>query len=168
MVSSLITLLNHAKLKFYDCNYKLNITFAGQIKYDNEGYLDNIIAHSVECLHDIRVVRPSEASGDEDFHKLATHTCNTLLMVSGIPRILRTGSGQQDRLHRKRRPVQPYAAEDNPGSDISYCIHRSGDRHVQGAVASVEPFCGILMPHNGSILCISEVISQKIQEKFGL
>ena len=77
--------VNHAKLKFYECIYKLNITFAAQNKNDNEGNLDNTPAHRVECIHDIRMVRPSEASGNEDFDKLAAYSCNPVLMGSRIP-----------------------------------------------------------------------------------
>ena len=84
MVSSLITLLNHAKLKFYDCNYKLNITFAAQNRNNDEGNLDNTSAYSIQCIHDIRMVRPLEAPGNEDLHKLAAYTGNPLLMGSGI------------------------------------------------------------------------------------
>ena len=85
MVSSLMTLLNHAKLKFYDCNYKLNITFAAQNRNNDEGNLDNTSAYSIKCIHDICMVRPLEASGNEDFHKLASYPGNPLLMGSGIP-----------------------------------------------------------------------------------
>ena len=85
MVSSLITLLNHAKLKFYDCNYKLNITFAAQNRNNDEGNLDNTSAYSIKCIHDICMVRPLEAPGNEDFHKLAAHPCDTFLLGSCIP-----------------------------------------------------------------------------------
>ena len=79
-----MTLLNHAKLKFYDCNYKLNITFAAQNRNNDEGNLDNTSAYSIQCIHDICMVRPLEASGNEDFHKLASYPGNPLLMGSGI------------------------------------------------------------------------------------
>ena len=110
MVSSLMTLLNHAKLKFYDCNYKLNITFAAQNKGNNEGNLDNTSAYRFECIHDIRMVRPPQASGDEDFDKLAAYSRHPFLVGSSIPRVLRTGTCKQNRICRERRSVQPDAA----------------------------------------------------------
>ena len=69
---------------FCGCNYKLNITFAAQINYCNEGTLDNTPAHSLECFHDIRMVWPPQTSGNEDFHKLAAYSRNPLFMGSGI------------------------------------------------------------------------------------
>ena len=80
-----MTLLNHAKLKFYGSIYKLNITFAAQNKNYDEGNLDNTSAYSIKCIHDICMGRPLEAPGNEDFHKLAPYPCNPLLMGSGIP-----------------------------------------------------------------------------------
>ena len=69
------------------------------MKTEYESSLDYITSHRIECIHDFRVVRTSEASGDENFFKLATYTCNTILMGSSILRVLRTGAGKQNRIH---------------------------------------------------------------------
>ena len=102
--------VNHAKLKFYECIYKLNITFAAQNKTDNEGNLDHIIIDSIERIHDVRMVRPPQAPGNEDLLKLAAHPDHPLLMGSSILRILRPGTGKQDRIRGQRRSIQPHAA----------------------------------------------------------
>ena len=114
------------------------------------------------------MVRPPQASGNEDIDKLAAHPCNPVLVGRRFSRVLRTGSGKQDRIHRERRAVQPDAAEDNPGSDLTHRIYCPGDRDVQGSVAAVEPFRSFLLPDHGGVLRFPEVILQKTQEKFGL
>lgn len=114
----------------------------------------------LERLHDVRMVRPPEAPGDEDLHKLAPYRSDTLLMGSGLLRILRTSAGKQNRLRRKRRSVQPHAAEDHPGGDLPYGLYYHGNCNVQGTVAPMEPFCGILLSHNGCFLCFFEVNSK--------
>ena len=111
----------------------------------------------LERLHDVRMVRPPEAPGDEDLHKLAPYRSDTLLMGSGLLRILRTGAGKQNRLRRKRRSVQPHAAEDHPGGDLSYSIYDHGNGNVQGTVTPMEPFCGILLFDYGCFLRFFEV-----------
>ena len=111
----------------------------------------------LERLHDVRMVRPPEAPGDEDLHKLAPYRSDTLLMGSSLLRVLRTGTGKQNRLCRKRRSVQPHAAEDHPGGDLSYSLYDHGNRNVQGTVAPMEPFCSILLPYHGSFLRFFEV-----------
>ena len=111
----------------------------------------------LERLHDVRMVRSPEAPGDEDLHKLAPYRSDTLLMGSGLLRILRTGAGKQNRLCRKRRSVQPHAAEDHPGGDLPYSLYNHGNCNVQGTVPPMEPFCGILLPHNGCFLRFFEV-----------
>ena len=111
----------------------------------------------LERLHDVRMVRPPEAPGDEDLHKLAPYRSDTLLMGSGLLRILRTGAGKQNRLRRKRRSVQPHAAEDHSGSDLPHRLHHHGNCNVQGTIAPVEPFCGILLPDHGCFLRFFEV-----------
>ena len=111
----------------------------------------------LERIHDVRLVRPPEAPGDEDLHKLAPYRSDTLLMGSGLLRILRTGAGKQDRLCRERRSVQPHAAEDHSGGNLPYCLYYHGNSNVQGTVAPVEPFCGILLSYHGSFLRFFEV-----------
>ena len=111
----------------------------------------------LQRLHDVRMVRPPEATGAEDLHKLAPYRSDTLLMGGSLLRVLRTGAGKQDRLCRKRRSVQPHAAEDHPGGDLSYSLYDHGNRNVQGTVAPMEPFCGILLPYHGSFLRFFEV-----------
>ena len=108
-------------------------------------------------LHDVRMVRSPEAPGDEDLHKLVPYRSDTLLMGSGLLRILRTGAGKQNRLRRKRRSVQPHAAEDHPGGDLSHSLYYHGNCNVQGSVAPMEPFCGILLSYYGSFLRFFEV-----------
>ena len=103
------------------------------------------------------MVRPPQASGNEDIYKLASYPGHTFLMGRRLPRILRPGSGKQDRLYRKRRSVQPDAAEDNPGSDIPDSVYSHGHSDVQGTGPAVEPFCRFLLPDHGRILCIFEV-----------
>ena len=76
---------NHAKLKFYGRNYKFNITFAARKKICiYESHLDNTPSYSIKRIHDIRMVRPPETSGDEDFIKLAADCRNPVFMGSGI------------------------------------------------------------------------------------
>lgn len=50
----------------------------------NESIVDNTSARRVERVHDIRMVRASEASGNEDFDKLAPDTGHTFLMGNSI------------------------------------------------------------------------------------
>ena len=52
----------------------------------------------LERLHDVRMVRPPEAPGEEDLHKLAPYLSDNILMGSSLLRVLRTGTGKQDRL----------------------------------------------------------------------
>ena len=108
-------------------------------------------------LHDVRMVRPPEAPGDEDLNQLAPYRSHTILLGSSVLRVLRTGTCKQDRLCRKRRSVQPHAAEDHPGGDHSYSLYDHGNRNVQGTVAPMEPFCSILLSDHGCFLRFFEV-----------
>ena len=103
------------------------------------------------------MVRPPEASADEDFNKLAALCDHTVLMGCGVPGILRAGSGQQNRIRRQRRSVQPDAAEDHPGGHFADSLHSHGDRNVQGTGPPMEPHRGVLLPGNGSFLRFFEV-----------
>ena len=128
----------------------------------DESNLDHTSTDRLECIHDIRMVRPPQAPGNENFHKLAPHTRDTFLMGRSLPRILRTSSGQQNRLRRKRRSVQPHAAQSNPGSDLADSLHSHRDRNVQRTVSSVEPFLSLRMPHSSRILRIFKIKSKKV------
>ena len=52
---------------------------------DYESCLDNTSFNSVECIHDIRLVWPPETTGDENFHKLASYSCNIVFMGRRLP-----------------------------------------------------------------------------------
>ena len=135
-----------------------------------ESDLDNLTPYSLERLHDIRLVRTSEAAGDENLIRLASHRSDPLLMGSRIPRILRPGSGQQNRFRRKRRSFQSDAAENHPGGDFTDSIHSTCHCNVQGTEPSMESFRGIFLPYHGSFLRFSEIIAffrKKVAEKFG-
>ena len=152
---------DHAKLKFYGRIYKLNITFAGQNQKHYESCLDYTAADRFECVHDIRMVRSPQASGNEDLIKLAADCGHTVLMGSGILRILRSGAGQQDRIHRQRRSVQSDAAQGDTGGDFPHGIHPRSDGDVQRSGPTMESFRCILLPHNGRIFRILEIKSIK-------
>ena len=124
---------------------------------DNESYLDNTPSYSIECVHDIRMVRPPETPGNEDFIKLASYRSHSLLMGRGILRVLRPGTCKQDRFHRKRRSFQPDAAQDHPGSDITDRLHSTRDCNVQRTDTPMESFCCILLSYHGRILRIFEI-----------
>jgi hypothetical protein len=86
-MSSLYNLFkpNLANLTFCASIYKLNITFAAAfetsiLRQENESILDNTPAHRIECIHDIRMVWPPEASADEDLHQLATDCRHPVFM----------------------------------------------------------------------------------------
>ena len=104
------------------------------------------------------MVRSSETSGNEDFIKLAADRGHPLFMGSGIPRVLRTGSGKQNRIHRQRGAFQPDAAEGHPGSDIAYSVYGNRDLNVQEPGTPVEPFCSVFLPDSGCFLRFSEII----------
>ena len=54
----------------------------------------SLTPHSIERLYDIRLVRTSQAAGNENILKLASDRSDPLLLGSRIPRILRSGAGQ--------------------------------------------------------------------------
>ena len=123
----------------------------------NESNLDNPAPYNIQRIHDVRMVRTPETSGNEDFFKLAAYRHHPFLMGSRILRILCPGSGEQDRIYRKRRSVQPHAAENNPGSDIPYSLHYPRDCDVQGPAIAMEPFCSFPMPNFGRIFRVFEI-----------
>ena len=79
-------------------------------QFDYESNLDNPSSDSIQCIHDIRMVWSTVASGNEDLIKLAAYTCNPVFVGSCLSGVLRTGAGKPHRLHRERRPVQSDAA----------------------------------------------------------
>ena len=111
------------------------------------------------------MVRTPQASGDEDIFKLAAHRSNTFLLGSRILRILRTGTCQQNRVHRQRRSVQPDAAQGDPGGNITHGIHTCCNGYVQRSGPTMEPFRRILLPDHGCILRLSEVNRHIFDEK---
>ena len=127
-------------------------------RHDDESIEHNTAPYYIQYLHDIRMVRPPQASGNEDFFRLAPHPCNTFLLGCGLLRILRPGAGQQDRLRRQRRPVQSDAAQGNPGSHFPDGIHSHRHTHVQERGPAVESFCRILLPDSGSLLRFPEIV----------
>ena len=89
-------------------------------------------------------------------------------------RILRAGSGKQNRLRRKWRTVHLNAAQSDSGGNIPDGIHHNGNDDVQRPGTAVEPFCCFLLPDYGCFLRISEVKNtnsaknfKKVAEKFG-
>ena len=103
------------------------------------------------------MVWPPQTSGDEDFIKLATYPGNPLFLGSSILRVLRPGTGKQNRIRRKRRSFQPYAAESCARSDFFNSFHSNCHCNVQGTVTPVEPFCSVFLPDFSSFLRISEI-----------
>ena len=157
-----------ANLKFYAGNYKLNITFAPVKTIIYESNLDYLTAHSIQCIYDIRLVRTSETSGNENIFRLAAYSRDIILVGSRFSGVLCPSTSQQNRIHRERRTVQSYATQDNPGGNITDSIYRTCYGDVQGTDVAMEPFRSILLPDYGSILRFSQIkhiYRKKIQEK---
>lgn len=103
------------------------------------------------------MVRTSETSGNEDFVKLAAPSRHPVLLGSRIFRILRTGSRQQDRLHRKRRSIHLDAAKSSAGGDIADGIHYYRNPAVQRRGASMESHSSLPLPDSRRLLCLFKI-----------
>ena len=141
-----------------------SITFAARKNERHESALDCTAAYNIQHIHDLCLVRASETAGDEGFLQLAPHPRHPVLMGGSLLRILRPGTGQQDRVQRKRRTVQHHAAQGDTGSRIPYRVY--GGRHpaFQEPDAAMEPFGGIHLPHTRGILRLYEIGPGKFQE----
>ena len=104
------------------------------------------------------MVRSSEASGNENIDRLAGNSGHIVLLGTCILRVLRPGSGKQDRFQRQRRSVLDNAAESHPGGCIPDGVHHHRDFHVQGRIAAVEPRGSVHLSDSGRIFRISQVI----------
>ena len=103
------------------------------------------------------MVRASKAPGNEDFLKLASHLRHTVLVGSGIFRVLRPSAGKQDRVQRQRRAILPHAAESDTGGHLPHRLHCNSDADVQGTGAPVEPSRSLHLPDSGRVLRIPEI-----------
>lgn len=54
------------------------------IQTDDESDRDSPLVGALQHIHDIRMVRPSETSGDEGLDELAAHSGHSLLLGAGV------------------------------------------------------------------------------------
>ena len=104
------------------------------------------------------MVWTSQASGNENFDRMAGHSCDSSVMGIGILRVLRPGPGEPHRLFRQRRPVQYHAAEGHSGGRFIDGIHYNRHLSFQRAADPVESSRSLFLSYHGCLFRISEVV----------
>lgn len=148
----LLTRLNLQRNSFSD--YLIPRVASVTLFFDSkhESSFHNHPAGTLQHIHDIRLVWPSQASGNEGFHFLAAHTRDSFFLGSRFFRILRPGSGEPYRFLWKRRPLQPCPAQGHPGGRVIGSLHSDCYRSFQGRVPALEPSGRLRLPCAGGFL----------------
>ena len=155
------------KIKVLSLQLQIMYYFCRPKTTRNESNLDNHSTDSLKHIYDLCMVWSSKTSRNENLLKLALNFGDTIFLGRSISWILRTGPCKQNRIHWKRRSVQPHATQSNTRSHITDSIHTYSNVHVQGPKLTVEPYCSIFMPHYGSIFRFFEIIFKKHIKIFG-
>ena len=112
-----------------------------------------------QYLHDIRLVRASEAPGNENQFELAFVCRYPVFLGDCLVRVLFPSSGEPHRFPRKRRAVQLGPAQSIARSDYLDCLHGFHFFPVQGGEPALEPSGGFHMLDSGGLLCLQIAFS---------
>jgi len=103
----------------------------------------------VQHIHDIRMVWPAQTPADEG-HNLgyATHNSNIAVMGHSSVGILLHGAGQPLLIPRKRRSILAAATQSDTRGNLTDDIYSIHNTVFSRRGPSLEPFPGLLPPHN--------------------
>ena len=121
-------------------------------------FLYNSSFDRVKHLYDIGMVWTFKTARDENYLKLASICRNSIFMGYCLGRILLPGTGQPDRIQRKRRTFQLNAAKSYPGSYHSCRIHPFFYAFIQRRGSPLEPRCCLCLFDFSRLFCLYEVI----------
>lgn len=125
-------------------------TVKSQSQYERSLYIS--IVNLFERVYDVRVVQSPEAAEHGVVQQAVAALGDSIQLGHRAHRVLLHGAGKPHRLHRKRWPFQPLAAQGHPGIPLTDHLHHLHARLLQGPAFHLQPPDRFRLPDFGGVL----------------
>lgn len=126
----------------------------------NERIIYRLIVDLFECVHDVRVVQSPEAAKHGMVQQALVAIGHPVQLGHRPYRVLLHGAGQPDRLPRQRRPVQPLAAQGDPGVPVADGLHPFHAAVLQGPAFHPQPSHRLRPAGPGGLLHLQKIMDE--------